>query len=115
MGRREPEQERSRLGSPPTPRELEVHEALHASLRAAPEVRHGLCAHETVSAPRLVASRLETSRRRDVLSFSHHQEVAALPPEEQDRWLGRLTEFEPPQLDQGLLNRSGHALVQLVQ
>src|SRR5215469_16466364 len=29
----------------------------------------------------------ETSRRRDVLSFSHHREVALLPPEDADRWL----------------------------
>lgn len=34
-----------------------------------------------------VASRFEISRRRENLSWSHHAEVAALPPAEQDRWL----------------------------
>jgi hypothetical protein len=34
-----------------------------------------------------VASRFETSRRREELSFSHHAEVAALPREAQDLWL----------------------------
>jgi hypothetical protein len=32
-------------------------------------------------------SRIEVSRRRERLSWSHHAEVAALPPEEQDSWL----------------------------
>lgn len=37
-----------------------------------------------------VASRFsEVSRRRDDLSFSHHAELAPLPPPEQDRWLAR--------------------------
>jgi hypothetical protein len=36
-----------------------------------------------------VASRFELSRRRDNLSFSHHREVAALPPEEADDLLDR--------------------------
>lgn len=36
-----------------------------------------------------VASRFELSRRHPGLSWSHHAEVAALPPEEQDRWLAR--------------------------
>lgn len=36
-----------------------------------------------------VASRFEISRRRETLSWSHHAEVAALPPEDQDRWLDR--------------------------
>lgn len=34
-----------------------------------------------------VSRRVDTSRRRDVLSWSHHKEVAALEPEEQDRLL----------------------------
>ena len=34
-----------------------------------------------------VARAFETSRRRDVLSFSHHREVALLSPEDADRWL----------------------------
>jgi hypothetical protein len=34
-----------------------------------------------------IARRFEPSRRRTRLSFQHHAEVAALPPEDQDRWL----------------------------
>jgi hypothetical protein len=34
-----------------------------------------------------VSSKVELSRRRDNLDWSFHQEVAALPPQEQDRWL----------------------------
>lgn len=34
-----------------------------------------------------VAARIEPSRRRTHLSWSHHAEVAALPPAEQDAWL----------------------------
>ncbi|HEX5145954.1 MAG TPA: hypothetical protein VFV85_02940 [Conexibacter sp.] len=34
-----------------------------------------------------VASRVDTSQRRENLSWSHHAEVAALPPEERGRWL----------------------------
>jgi hypothetical protein len=40
-----------------------------------------------------VASRLDISQRRENLSWSHHAEVAALPPEERDRWL-RVAEAE---------------------
>jgi hypothetical protein len=40
-----------------------------------------------------VASRFETSGRREKLSFSHHAELAALPRDEQERWLDR-AEFE---------------------
>jgi hypothetical protein len=36
-----------------------------------------------------VASRFDGARRRQGLSWSHHAEVAALPPEEQERWLTR--------------------------
>jgi signal transduction histidine kinase len=36
-----------------------------------------------------VASRVEAPRRRELLSFSHHAEVAALPAPEQERWLER--------------------------
>jgi hypothetical protein len=36
-----------------------------------------------------VASRFDYSRRREKLSFSHHAEVAALPSDEQERWLDR--------------------------
>jgi len=36
-----------------------------------------------------VASRFEPERRRDKLSWSHHAEVAARDPSEQDEWLDR--------------------------
>jgi hypothetical protein len=36
-----------------------------------------------------VASRFSPSRRREKLSFSHHADLAALPFEEQERWLDR--------------------------
>jgi hypothetical protein len=36
-----------------------------------------------------VASRFEISRRRETLSWSHHAEVAALDPSDQDAWLDR--------------------------
>jgi hypothetical protein len=35
-----------------------------------------------------VSSRVELSRRRDNLSWSHHREVAPLEPAEQDKILG---------------------------
>lgn len=38
-----------------------------------------------------VASKVPTSRRRDVLSFQHHQEVAALPAAAQTKWLALAT------------------------
>jgi hypothetical protein len=34
-----------------------------------------------------VASHFEFSRRREGLSWSHHAELAALEPEDQERWL----------------------------
>jgi hypothetical protein len=36
-----------------------------------------------------VASRFDVSRRRGMLSWSHHAEIAAMEPEEQDYWLER--------------------------
>ena len=36
-----------------------------------------------------VASRFDVSRRRGKLSWSHHAEIAAMEPEEQDYWLER--------------------------
>jgi hypothetical protein len=36
-----------------------------------------------------VASRFDESRRRGKLSWSHHAEIAAMEPDEQDRWLER--------------------------
>lgn len=41
-----------------------------------------------------VARRFKWSRRRADLSFQHHAEVAALPPEEQDQWLDRATSHQ---------------------
>lgn len=39
-----------------------------------------------------VASRFETVRRRERLSWSHHAELAALPVDEQEYWLRRAEE-----------------------
>lgn len=39
-----------------------------------------------------VASRFEAERRRERLSWSHHAELAALEPEDQERWLTRAEE-----------------------
>jgi hypothetical protein len=36
-----------------------------------------------------VASRFDASRRRGRLSWSHHAEIAAMEPDEQDHWLER--------------------------
>ena len=36
-----------------------------------------------------VARKVPVSRRRDTLSLGHHAEVAALPDDEQDKWLAR--------------------------
>jgi hypothetical protein len=43
--------------------------------------------YATLSGARWVCSRIEAARRRPELSFAHHQEVAALAPAEQERWL----------------------------
>lgn len=40
-----------------------------------------------------VARRFPVSRRRDMLSFGHHAEVAGLPQPEQDYWLRKAEEF----------------------
>ena len=40
-----------------------------------------------------VASRVEISRRRESLSWSHHAEVAALSAVDQDLWLARAEEY----------------------
>jgi hypothetical protein len=36
-----------------------------------------------------VAERVDLSRRRDNLSWTHHAEIASLPPEQQEVWLNR--------------------------
>lgn len=44
-------------------------------------------AYDTLSRDKWIASRIESCRRRQNLTFSHHQEVADLEPEEQDKML----------------------------
>jgi hypothetical protein len=39
-----------------------------------------------------VARKIDTSRRREDVSFSHHVEVAKLPADKQERWLARAVE-----------------------
>lgn len=39
-----------------------------------------------------VASRFEISRRREILSWSHHESVASLAHDEQERWLDHASE-----------------------
>ena len=41
-----------------------------------------------------VAAKIPTSRRLEVLSFSHHQAVAPLPSAEQDKWLAKAVRFK---------------------
>jgi N6-adenosine-specific RNA methylase IME4 len=41
-----------------------------------------------------VTAEVESSRRRDDLSFGHHDAVAALPPAEQREWLGQAAKYE---------------------
>lgn len=43
--------------------------------------------YETLRGYAWVAGRVETVRRRTVLSFSHHKEIAQFNPSDQDRWL----------------------------
>ena len=42
---------------------------------------------QTLANAQWVSSRIEISRRSRELSWSHHQEVASLPPDEQDKFL----------------------------
>ncbi len=44
-------------------------------------------AYESCRAAARVARDFETSRRRDLLSFQHHRELAALPPDEAEALL----------------------------
>lgn len=41
-----------------------------------------------------VASAVDPDRRRDELSFSHHQEVAKMEPDMQDKWLEAAVKFK---------------------
>lgn len=45
--------------------------------------------HHTLENCRWVASRFPVTRRRESLSFSHHEAVAKLEPAQQDAWLDR--------------------------
>jgi len=45
--------------------------------------------YQTLRDAAWVAGRVEMSRRRDNLTWSHHREVAALDPDDQDGWLDR--------------------------
>jgi hypothetical protein len=46
-------------------------------------------AYQTLANDVWVASAIESSRRKENLTFSHHAVVAALPPAEQDSWLAK--------------------------
>lgn len=56
-----------------------------------------------------VASRFEFSRRRENLSWSHHEVVAGLPPAEQDQWLDRATAERWTRADLRLELRAHHS------
>jgi N6-adenosine-specific RNA methylase IME4 len=43
--------------------------------------------YQTLADDKWVAAKIEFSRRREILSFSHHKEVASLPPSDQDTLL----------------------------
>jgi hypothetical protein len=43
--------------------------------------------YNTLANYKWVASRVESSRRRELLSFTHHYEVAKFEPKEQEKWL----------------------------
>lgn len=45
--------------------------------------------HQTLMNMVSVAKRVDPERRRDTLSWSHHAEVASLPPAQQEEWLDR--------------------------
>ena len=48
-----------------------------------------------------VAGQIDATRRHPELSWSHHQEVAALPPSEQDYWLERAAEGDGEETPEG--------------
>jgi len=45
--------------------------------------------YSTLATDKWVTGKIESSRRRESLRFSHHREVAGLPTSEQERWLDR--------------------------
>ncbi|MDP9476332.1 MAG: LmbU family transcriptional regulator [Actinomycetota bacterium] len=56
-----------------------------------------------------VASRFPRGKRRDALSYRHHETVAALPEEERDRWLDQAEPErpgEPPRLSTRELDKA---------
>lgn len=58
--------------------------------------------YQTAANAKYVAEAVEFSRRRESLSWSHHAEVAALTPVDQDRWLDWATSTAPAQSRQDL-------------
>ena len=53
-------------------------------------------AYQTVADAAWVAGKIELSRRRESLGWSHHKEVAALEAPDQDRWLDWAEATTPP-------------------
>jgi hypothetical protein len=53
-----------------------------------------------------VASNVDPSRRHERLSWSHHAEVAAVAPDQQDRWLNKAEEDRLSVQDLRLLLRN---------
>lgn len=45
--------------------------------------------YSTLATDKWVAKKIGLSRRRENLRFSHHREVAGLPPPEQEKWLDK--------------------------
>ncbi len=66
---------------------------------------------DALTALRWVSDRIEAARRRPKLSWSHHREVAALTPREQDRWLARAeaATWTRAQLRKAIKEASGEA------
>ena len=66
-------------------------------------------AYESCRAAARVARDFETSRRRDLLSFQHHLEVAALPPDEANAMLDWCEETPKPHLTRELRGAFGES------
>jgi DNA methylase len=65
--------------------------------------------YQTLMDARWVAGKVEISRRRENLPWSHHKEIAALPPAEQDEWLDEAEPDTPdgkPKLSRNSLRRA---------